>query len=142
MPPALIELIAQLDYTGPLGSQLDNLEVQNLLRIVKNISWDLVSVHNCSRDPVNPRTSLSPGRKSVEASDYVWFNPITRQCCSKEEAAVGRAPWRPRRTRNVAYRDLDAVPSFPSYQSTMAVAKPSNLQSVQMEQGEGTPVIE
>lgn len=142
LPPALIKVMEQWDYSGRFGSSAMNEEVHNLLRIVNTIEWDFVSFHNCSRDPVNPRPCLSPGRHHTTAGDYVWFNPSTGQRCTNEEAERGRTPCHSRRGRSLAYRDLNATPSFPSYQSSRATAGTSTPNTAQPEREMETTLVE
>lgn len=82
----------QLDYTVPLYSEANKMEVHRLLQTIEDINWNLVSIRNCSRDPENPRPRLSPGRADLAAGDYVWLNTSTGQRCTRDEAKVGQAP--------------------------------------------------
>lgn len=140
MPPALIELMKRLDYSVPLGSTHNNVEVHNLLLKIEDVNWNLLPIHNFSRDTANTLPSLSPGRNSTVAGDYVWIDPTKQRRCSRDEAGVGRAPWRARRQEiSAAYRDLDAIPSFPRYVPTPTVAGPSGSE---VKPASGTPVVE
>lgn len=65
LPPALIELVRQLDYTVSLRSSADNVEVQNLLSKIESISCSLMSIHNLFTVPVTPRSTLSRRQESI-----------------------------------------------------------------------------
>lgn len=92
LPEPLLDLLDQLDYSIPLGHSDNNLEVHALLRKIRGVNWDEAPTANSSLIVGHPKASLSPGRTYRSAGDYVWFNPLTGDVGSREEAVDCRRP--------------------------------------------------